>query len=165
MYRSEFVFGLIFSQEDVDDPIFTTRWMLRTLQRDLLMLENQLPFFVLQELFNLTSSTQEPTLIDLVLTFFDPLLPREANIPKLSPMEEYDHILDVFRSSFLTSVKGKVTSFGWEQLQSPNNIPLVQERQLIHCMEELRDAGVKIKKREGFDLLDISFHGRVMRIC
>ncbi|KAK4750585.1 hypothetical protein SAY87_004067 [Trapa incisa] len=150
--------------EDVDDPIFTTRWMLRTLQRDLLMLENQIPFFILQALFNLTSSSQEATLVDLVLTFFDPLLPREANIPKLDPVGEYEHMLDVFRSSFLTSVKGKVTTFGWQQLQSPNNIPLVQERQLIHCVEELRDAGLKVKKREGFDLLDISFNGQVLEI-
>lgn len=126
------------------------------------MLENQLPFFILQELFNLTSTTKEPSLVDLIVTFFDPLLPREANIPKLDPKDEYDHMLDVFRSSFLVSVKGKVTSFGWKQLQSPNNIPLVQERQLIHCVEELQEAGVKVKKREGFDLLDISFHGKVM---
>ncbi|OWM85922.1 UPF0481 protein At3g47200-like [Punica granatum] len=151
-------------EEDVDDPIFTTRWMLRTLQRDLLMLENQLPFLILQELFNLTSTTKEPSLIDLVLTFFDPLLPRDADIPKLDPKEQYDHMLDVFRSSFLTSVKGKVTSFGWQQLQSPNNISLVQERQLIHCIEELQEAGVKVKKRDGFDLLDISFCGRVLEI-
>lgn len=153
-------------QEDVDDPIFSTRWMLRSLQRDLLMLENQLPFFILQTLFDLTSTTsQSPSLLNLIVTFFDPLLPREtSSIPTLNPDEEYDHMLDVFRTTFLISIKNKVTSFSWKHLQSPNNLPMVQERQLIHCVKELQEAGVKLKRREGSDLLDISFKGHVLEV-
>ncbi|XP_071903340.1 UPF0481 protein At3g47200-like [Coffea arabica] len=36
---------------DKDDPIFTKPWIIPILIRDLLKLENQLPFFVLEELF------------------------------------------------------------------------------------------------------------------
>ncbi|KAI6690285.1 hypothetical protein NL676_027113 [Syzygium grande] len=63
-----------------DDPIFNARWMLRTLQRDLLKLENRLPYFVLKELFKLTSRGQEKkALEELIVTFFDPFSPRETS--------------------------------------------------------------------------------------
>ncbi|KAK9268540.1 hypothetical protein L1049_000294 [Liquidambar formosana] len=150
-------------KEDVDDPIFTTRWMLRTLQRDLLMLENQLPFFVLEELFKLTSLVEEPSLVELTLKFFDPLLPRE-NTPQPNPKIKFDHMLHVFRSTFLSSVKDETSALEWRQLQTHASIPLVRERQLIHCVKELQEAGVKLKKREDRQLLDINFEGRVLDI-
>ncbi|KAL6313785.1 hypothetical protein AAG906_010204 [Vitis piasezkii] len=136
--------------ENVDDPIFTIRWMLRTLQRDLLKLENQLPFF-------------DPPLIDLVLTFFDPLLPRKNIKGNLNPEGEFDHMLEVFRSTFLSSVNQDITS-GCEQLKISVNVPLVQERQLIHSVTELEKAGVKLKKRKDCDLLDINFQAGVLKI-
>ncbi|KAL6314332.1 hypothetical protein AAG906_021041 [Vitis piasezkii] len=113
------------SMKNVDDPIFTIRWMLRTLQRDLLKLENQLPFFVLKS--------------------------------------EFDHMLEVFRSTFLSSVNQDITS-GCEQLKISVNVPLVQERQLIHSVTELEEAGVKLKMREDCDLLDINFQAGVLKI-
>ena len=39
----------------MEEPIFETRWMLPTIAHDLLMLENQLPMFVLQKIFELTT--------------------------------------------------------------------------------------------------------------
>ncbi|CAN1274405.1 UPF0481 protein At3g47200 [Linum perenne] len=57
------------------DPIFTTSWMVLTLQRDLILLENQIPFFILDWLFTLaaTQTATGPstlTLPDLALRFF-----------------------------------------------------------------------------------------------
>ncbi|KAI3980250.1 hypothetical protein MKX01_035656 [Papaver californicum] len=94
----------LINKKDVDDPIFTTRWMLCTLQRDLLMLENQLPFHVLEALFNLTKrqfSKRYVSLLDLILQFFNPLLPRDEKALKVDADKKYNHMLDVFRSSFL----------------------------------------------------------------
>ncbi|KAJ9672527.1 hypothetical protein PVL29_025937 [Vitis rotundifolia] len=150
-------------EKNVDDPIFATRWMLRTLQRDLLKLENQLPFFVLEKLFELITMAEDPPLIDLVLTFFDPLLPRKNIKGMLNPEGEFDHMLEVFRSTFLSSLKQNITP-GSEQLKISVNIPLVQERQLVHSVTELEEAGVELKKREDCDLLDISFQGGVLKI-
>lgn len=152
------------NEEEVEDPIFTTRWMLRTLQRDLLKLENQLPFFVLEKLYELIRLVDDPPLVDLVVTFFDPLLPRKNIKGKLNPNEEFDHMLDVFRSTFLSSVNETTKPAGWKQLQKLDNIPLVEERQLIHCVTELQEAGVRFKMREDLDLLDISFKDGMLKI-
>ena len=138
--------------------------MLRTLQRDLLKLENQLPFFVLEKLYELIGSANDPPLVDLVLTFFDPLLPRKNIKGKVNPEEEFDHMLDVFRSTFLSSINERTPAAGWKQLESSSNIPLVQERQLIHCVTELQEAGVGFKKRQDLDLLDIRFEDGVLKI-
>lgn len=150
-------------QETIDDPIFITRWMLRTLQRDLLMLENQLPFVVLRELFKLTStSSEEPPLTKLVLFFFDPLLPRENIESALNQHQEHNHMLDVFRSTFLSSINNNTTAGEWKQLDA--NMSLYQERQLIHCVVELKEVGVQFRKGEDSDLLDIKFEGGVLEI-
>ncbi|MBA0712217.1 hypothetical protein Golax_011331 [Gossypium laxum] len=55
---------------------FVKRWMLPTLRWDLIMLENQLPLFVLQKLFELTKGSEESStcLEQLALCFFNPLL-------------------------------------------------------------------------------------------
>ncbi|GMH26329.1 hypothetical protein Nepgr_028172 [Nepenthes gracilis] len=56
-----------------DDPIASMSWIFSFLLRDLLRLENQLPFFVLQKLFEVSRSEEErngPSLQTLILTFF-----------------------------------------------------------------------------------------------
>ena len=60
---------------DVKEPIFETRWMLPTIARDLLTLENQLPLFVLQRIFELTTFKGKVTPLNkLALQFFEPLI-------------------------------------------------------------------------------------------
>ncbi|XP_021286542.1 UPF0481 protein At3g47200-like [Herrania umbratica] len=80
------------------------RWMLPTLRRDLIMLENQLPLFVLQTLFDLTRRSGESTtsLGELALRFFNPLLQRESDSDVTSSSSaERQHFLDLFRLSIL----------------------------------------------------------------
>ncbi|XP_030525425.1 UPF0481 protein At3g47200-like [Rhodamnia argentea] len=146
------------------DPIFTTHWMLRTLQRELLMLENQLPLFVLKKLFELTNNNidqQAESLENLAVAFFDPLLPRENAAYKKNNTKPNAHLLAVFRSTFLQSVKkkshkdpGRVAS----QL-NPNNgmTTLLRERQLQYFASQIHEAGVQFQDRKGQDLLDINF--------
>ncbi|KAF5179183.1 hypothetical protein FRX31_031229 [Thalictrum thalictroides] len=155
-----------YEEEDmtVDDPIFTTRWMLRTLQRDLLMLENQIPFFVLEELFKLTSIDKEPSLVELTLRFFDPLLPRPKKMLQIDSEAEIDHMLDLFRSSFLSSVMHYKPISNWRDPKETASRPLVEERQLIHSAWELQEAGVKFIRKEDSDLLDIEFENGLFKI-
>ncbi|KAF8026089.1 hypothetical protein BT93_F2794 [Corymbia citriodora subsp. variegata] len=148
---------------NVADPIFTTHWMLRTLQRELLMLENQLPLFVLKKLFELTNNIdqQAESLETLAVTFFNPLLPREKAAYKPNTAKLNAHLLAVFRSTFLQLVKKKsVKDTG--RVTSPLNpnegmSTLVQESQLEHFVSQLQEAGVQFRERKGDDLLDIGF--------
>ncbi|KAI3939360.1 hypothetical protein MKW98_022228 [Papaver atlanticum] len=158
------------NKESVCDPIFTTRWMIRSLQRDLLMLQNQLPFFVLQELFNLTScpGKSNMSLVDLTLKFFAPLLPRydvDSNRDMSGDHTEYDHLLDILRTSFITEIQNKKPISRWRKPpHATPSVRFVQEKQLIHSVKELQDAGVKFLKKEQSNLLDIDYEDGKLKI-
>ncbi|KAI3994978.1 hypothetical protein MKX01_019792 [Papaver californicum] len=113
---------------DVDDPIFTTRWVLCTHQRDLLMLEMSY-HFISRCIF---ASSHSP--------IFNPLLPRGEKSLKVDADKKYNHMLDVFRSSFLPIPKNTVS---------------------FHSATELEEAGIKFSNKfelEVPDLLSIQFH-------
>lgn len=68
-------FEMLYLREK-NDPIFRMDWMVNSLQRDLMLFENQLPFFVLCELFDMIEvPNQHKRFIYLALRFFRDLLP------------------------------------------------------------------------------------------
>ncbi|KAG2688031.1 hypothetical protein I3760_09G075000 [Carya illinoinensis] len=135
---------------------FIKRWMLPALRRDLIMLENQLPFFVLNKLFEMTSSTPAelpPSLQQLALHFFNPLLQRglEAPPPKSSTATEVvfeaRHLLDLFRSSTL-----------------PIELARGKQPNMIRSITELKQAGVKVQRAKHLKPLDITYEEGVLKI-
>ncbi|KAL3746941.1 hypothetical protein ACJRO7_015817 [Eucalyptus globulus] len=146
------------------DPIFTHVRILTNLQRDLLMLANQLPFFVLEKLFMLinkkNTDPQDVPLEVLAVTFFNPLLPQQNVASKLNTKNPKAHLLDVFHSTFLESVSEKVHKKGKDQIKPQLNPDGSIRGLALHFASDLQEAGVKFRKREGHDLLDIKFaHG------
>ncbi|KAF8389069.1 hypothetical protein HHK36_025754 [Tetracentron sinense] len=73
------------------DPIFDTMWMFDALRIDMILLENQLPFFVLECLDYRTAYAARPSLLELTTFYFDNLVKMDE-IPKnhymLSPPSE-----------------------------------------------------------------------------
>ncbi|KAK9183324.1 hypothetical protein WN944_026475 [Citrus x changshan-huyou] len=62
---------------DDDDNVLRTSWVRKKLARDLLLVENQLPLFVLQEFYDITKMPEdrETKFQDLILGFFSKVLP------------------------------------------------------------------------------------------
>ena len=90
------------------EPIIETRWMLPNIGRDLLMLENQLPMFVLQKIYDITTPKREGatpplSLNELALRFFQPLRPGKdkLSVDILKTNQEYPHLLALFQSTFM----------------------------------------------------------------
>ena len=146
-------------QEIVDDPIFKTRWKLPVIRLDLLKLENQIPFFVLQELYMLTSSGHERPLIDVSLEFFGPLLARAQRTPahdnSLAQEQAPDHLLALFHSTFIPN----------ETLNIPraNGSVKLDKKCLIPSVSELQRVGIFLKSGDG-NLLDIKYHSHHMTV-
>lgn len=140
----------------------------------MVMLENQLPLFVLDRLLELQLDTPNQTglVAQVAVKFFDPLMPTgeastRLNPSKLEPWLEESlnslgdngdlHCLDVFRRSLLKSNAPNPRSE-----EDPLQLNLVDKRQqqLVHCVTELREAGVKFKTRKTDRFWDIRFeHG------
>lgn len=135
------------------DPIFNTSWMHENLYHDLILLENQIPWCVLQHLFYLTVSVheQEPNfLIKLVLKFFETMMLMTVPAQFKSRGREIKHILDLLRSSFLFSFEDyNPTNTNWE---------------LFPSVTDLLRAGVKFKKGNPDDILHIDFRNGVFEI-
>ncbi|KAF5449379.1 hypothetical protein F2P56_029830 [Juglans regia] len=129
-----------------DDPIFNTSWMFENLYHDLILMENQIPWFVLHRLYELTASTseQEPDfLVKLVLKFFETMMLMTVPAEYRSNGREVKHILDLLHSCLLSSSGGR--------------IPQNKNLELFPPVMDLLQAGVKFKKGTPDDILNIKF--------
>ena len=137
-------------QKQNRESSFIKRWMLPTLRRDLIMLENQLPLFVICKLFKLvTSTTTEttPSLQKLALDFFNPLLQRDhLGIQKNQEEVEGKHFLDLFRSTILPTIP-------LDKYPARD-----KQKHMMRSISELTEVGVKITAaKNDCRPLDISF--------
>lgn len=108
-----------------NDPIFAMRGTMHSIQRDMIMLENQIPLFILDRLYGIQSGNpdQNGVVSRLALSFFDPLMPTESPLTKsdrsklevflgnersFDPLMEQGglHCLEVFRRSLLAVRSG-----------------------------------------------------------
>ncbi|KAJ9554751.1 hypothetical protein OSB04_009365 [Centaurea solstitialis] len=142
---------------DQDDPIFSMVWVTTFLRRDLLKLENQIPFFVLQTLFD-ESRTDTHTLPSLILEFFNFSFNRP--IPVLQPFTnlEGQHLLDLLRKSFINTDRNPAALKG-------NDMPDKPYLRLIDTAGKLLVSGVNFKAdRDTNSFLDVKLRSGVLSI-
>ncbi|EEF44274.1 conserved hypothetical protein [Ricinus communis] len=143
---------------DPEDPIFQTNQIQSRLMLDLLLVENQLPFFVLIKLFHMITG-QENSIIKLLLKVFKFLLPGRGYNPKHEYTSEQigqiRHLLELIHDNW-QPLPTRMESY----LNMRENV----KRSFPRCAIELQEAGIKFKKVEEQNLFDISFRNGVMRI-
>ncbi|KAJ9180342.1 hypothetical protein P3X46_008600 [Hevea brasiliensis] len=130
-----------------DDPIFRRIGLLNRIKRDMILFENQLPFFVLQCLFNLsTVFNGGPSLIELALHFFSDIIPGHRSIPQ-EQGADLKHLLDLLRHSYAPS---------WIDANLMDDDPEL----LMYSATDLKlKAAVKFRTAsKAGSLLDIKFH-------
>ncbi|KAL0421657.1 UNVERIFIED_CONTAM: hypothetical protein Slati_3188600 [Sesamum latifolium] len=139
-----------------NDPIFSKHgriYMVPYLRRDMLMLENQLPMRVLEQLVSIQNDDffKEGKLRKRILDFFDQ---RESYTEQL---DKCLHMLDVYRRSLL----------GKEPQPEKNKNRYRIHRagdEIIRSATELTEAGIRFEKSKTRSLRDISFHGGVLKL-
>ncbi|KAJ6850374.1 putative UPF0481 protein [Iris pallida] len=159
-----------------NDPIFAMRGTMHSIQRDMIMLENQIPLFVLDRL--LAVQVGQPDRYGLVariaLRFFAPLMPTDehlrrsdhASSAEFDPLSDVGlHCLELFRRSLLRTGPEPPPRF-WIRRGSHKRKVEVDRRQqqLIHCVSELRDAGFQLRREKTDRFWDIKFKDGVLRI-
>jgi|UniRef100_A0A2N9FT60 hypothetical protein len=138
---------------ELDDPLVTMAWILPFFYRDFLRLENQIPFFVLERLFELTKMPEEesgPSLSLLALRFFNNIIPRRDDIIESHHDLKGLHLLDLVRSSFIPP--------DHQELPPSGNTPT----HIIHCVSKLRRSGIKLIPGNANTFLVVKFqHGLI----
>ncbi|TXG54835.1 hypothetical protein EZV62_020091 [Acer yangbiense] len=133
-----------------DDPIFSMSCLLEFLKHDLILLENQIPWPVLELLFNMTTTVPEgKSLIELALEFFGNMF--SSSKPTIKPNKfadkEIKHILDLLRLSLILPLEKLNTGSGWQPFP---------------CAWKIKGSGIKFKKVAPDTILDIRFrNGRL----
>lgn len=136
----------------VDDPIYSTNWILPILRQDMLLLENQLPFLVLQHLFQFVNRSNNSSLVSLAVQFFDHVMPIRREVAQV---DSFHHLLDLFHWHLLpvTSVTSPGSRIKVEKVhkqpQSPPSIP---------SATEIEYPGIILRSKESASsILDVKF--------
>ena len=145
-----FIVQLLLQLEGDFEPselIYSNKWMLPCIAHDLLLLENQIPFFVLKRLWELAGqSTYHP--YDSVFDFFRNLLPGERH-----DCRPPCHLLHFMHSSF------QPTELGLKPDRKPPPPP-----KTIPTAIELQEAGIKFQRRLASSFLEVTYKRGLMEM-
>ncbi|XVE79917.1 hypothetical protein DITRI_Ditri14bG0095600 [Diplodiscus trichospermus] len=137
-----------------DDPLFSMAWILAFFYRDFLRLENQIPYFILECLFDLTKMPGEesgPSLSSIALEFFNnAMLRADADIAKYHDLKG-KHLLDLVRMSFIPPDHAEP-----HRGKAPTHV--------IHCVSKLRHAGIKLNPGKADSFLVVKFRRGVIEM-
>ncbi|GMY13115.1 UPF0481 protein At3g47200-like [Fagus crenata] len=141
-----------------NDPVSTRPCMLQFLYHDLILLENQVPWMVLERLYNLTMDSNEidsehpEGLIKLATKYFEKTLTMFTPLPPLpQTIKDCKHIPDLI-------IKWTVSLIDQVE-QGPNQISSRGEEGWRHMPSatSLVEAGIKFRRVESKSILDIEF--------
>ncbi|KOM41966.1 hypothetical protein LR48_Vigan04g216400 [Vigna angularis] len=131
------------------DKYLSTPWFGFMILYDLLLLENQVPFFVLHDLFSLSiggGDSDIPSFILLTFKYFD-FFNRLDLSPNLIPT--CHHFTDLLRNFYLCGRKQTTRSSQWQQIPS---------------VTKLSEAGIRFETNESKCFLNLSFSRKVLKI-
>ncbi|KAJ8485079.1 hypothetical protein OPV22_017564 [Ensete ventricosum] len=144
--------------EAVQNPIKITSWALQAVARDMLLLENQLPFFLLQTLFDAAFPYQSGNLAVLALNFIGRFV-RTSNMEIASLSGSSHHLLHIFHSCIIPETerdRNPVVVTG----QPTSELPWMPNA------TQLKEVGVQFKMRVAAkSFLDVTFQHGVMEMA
>ncbi|CAN6540283.1 unnamed protein product [Malus baccata var. baccata] len=138
-------------ERDSNDRIFHKPWLLYSVVPDLLLLENQLPFFVLEDLF---AAEEKPSVFDLSCQFCNKStrLYVQRDNSKSSSSFKVEHFVDLIRALNLPT----------DQEEKDNRGSV--ETLAVPSMTKLRRAGIKFKARSSKNLFAMCFKDGILEI-
>ncbi|KAJ9555221.1 hypothetical protein OSB04_009835 [Centaurea solstitialis] len=138
------------------DPFLATYHVFFRLRHDLILLENQIPFFVLQHLFDLVPVPKQCgdyTLIELAFRFFKKTIHEDPYDLQERFGQEIHHLLDLIHQSFIPKTHHP-------QLQSKQ--PHLQMN--ISTAAGFHKTGTRIKRAKSRSVLEVKFYKGALRI-
>ncbi|XP_052197437.1 UPF0481 protein At3g47200-like [Diospyros lotus] len=134
------------------DPLFLKPWLAEDVAHDLILLENQLPFLVLEGLFNLATANfvtvDLPTFLQLTLNYFADLNPQKLQPDGVS----LRHFTDLLRIFYLPPS---------ERLQERSEVGNILDH--LYTASELVEAGLRFKvDKTKKCLLELQYHKGVL---
>ncbi|TYH01592.1 hypothetical protein ES288_A09G071500v1 [Gossypium darwinii] len=140
----------------MDDPFFKIGGFHGILCRDLLLVENQLPFFILWELFCMVEIPNPDIFLYITMNFFGIILPgKGCTRDSLKSIMEIKHLLGLVNDCWQPSESEMVA---YRKKTKPI------EWSFMHCATELQEDGIRFEKADGSSIFDIKFENGTMKI-
>ncbi|TKY68947.1 UPF0481 protein [Spatholobus suberectus] len=147
--------------EQKNDFMFTTSWVCKITQRDLSLLENQLPMFVLEELHTRVilgdNGIKENSVrfIELAFNYFEDYYPHNSSqkVEMIKNCKSCKHFTDLIRYTYLPrqiQVEGVNANPSQYFTTCPGEC-------VLRTATKLNEAGVSFEKVQGRSYLDIKF--------
>ncbi|XP_035541709.1 putative UPF0481 protein At3g02645 [Juglans regia] len=139
-----------------DDSIEAEPWaLLSRIESDLILLENQLPFFIIEKLYELLPLDQSPSIypssfLELTFNFFENQNVQNIRHDEIDS-EEVMHFVDLLRYFYLPC----------HQMLPARSGKAVNE---IYCASQLAEAGLKFKPSSSRSIIDLKFNEGVLEI-
>ena len=134
--------------------LFLACLVVEVLDHDLILLENQVPWLVLEHLFSRRTALTRSSisLIELAITFFRNILafPLGGGINYL---QDIKHIPDLFKKCLVSSI-----------IEDQRNISPSGRWELVPSATRLAEAGIKFENNMSDNILDIKFENGVLKI-
>ncbi|XP_044981907.1 UPF0481 protein At3g47200-like [Hordeum vulgare subsp. vulgare] len=155
-----------FDKEDDEDwtQVYGRCFVWQFVTRDLLLLENQIPFFVVRELFQQLGNGDEPEelLVTGSLRLFRSLRPQMLHRSPIA-CDDVHHLLHLFYLSIGLSPSDRRKHSSRRGRRSDEL--LSEFPQWIPCAKELEEAGVRFRKRkDATSFMDVRFARGVLEI-
>lgn len=144
--------------QDRNDRIFYKQRMIQDVWSDMQLLENQIPFFIIADLFDLSKVTipygkgKRPSIIELTYHFFKERMHLEVTEDKLMKISsnKFEHFVDLLRKLYIPLQARKEG----KKLQTLT----------IPSMTELHQAGVRFEVGSSRNVFDIEFVQGILKI-
>ncbi|KAF5933233.1 hypothetical protein HYC85_029404 [Camellia sinensis] len=138
-------------------PVDRDGYIQNAIVRDLVLFENQLPFFIVKKLFDMTITENSTDSLDNLIGEFFMLFGWTTRAPGkfLQDHLSINHLLGLFHYFCCYEFHSRVSS--------PSNPDEIKEDSLKSATE-LREAGIKFKKIKGETLFDIRFEKGTLKI-
>ncbi|KAL4582238.1 hypothetical protein LXL04_006782 [Taraxacum kok-saghyz] len=156
------------------DPVFAICGSLDSIRRDLVKLENQIPFFILDELLAIQTPEVHDTnsVAKMAIPFFAPLIPTDEPMQKDESFSQFDiqiqplHCLQLFRENLVNKTLNlpKRTKKSWKRSRLTRNVVGKPTTQVTYCVSQLRESGVRFKKRDTDQFWDIKYKNSILEI-
>ncbi|WOK95237.1 UPF0481 protein [Canna indica] len=157
--------------DKVIDPLICELRQGESIKLDLLLLENQIPFFVIQDLFDLIKypGISHVSLAELALELFDDLHPKKN--AKFSPKFAGDdgkgvlHLLHLYHSALVPSPYYRMTDAECWNAHSYSSSSSIAEQLHVPSARKLQKLTVRFREKEdASSFLDVSFRNGVLEI-
>jgi len=147
--------------DESEDPIFTIPWILPSIQSDLLLLENQVPFFVLQTLFDESNIGEPGDLNRMAFSFFNLSMDKPERYWVKHRNFKAKHLLDLIRMSFIPKDRSEDSQLTKGKSRKKSSSGLT----LLLSATRLSLQGIDFSLRSGADsMLDIRLKKNKLQI-